>query len=124
MASMRASAVENGAMSRRWETIWLVVATGACLMALPIGAVGAILSPMVFDPRSNLLNPAAWLAFLLTVPFWSVCIRGPFVAWIGHHRRMQQRKLLPAEPEHARADGGLPREDVPPGGSRGRISNY
>ena len=81
-------------MSRRWETIWLVVASGACLLALPVGAVGAILSPMVFDPRSNLLNPAAWLAFLLIVTFWIVCILGPFGAWIAHQRRMQNYAWL------------------------------
>ena len=29
------------------------------------------------------------------------------------HGRLRRRQLLPAEPEHARADGGVPREDVP-----------
>ena len=33
----------------------------------------------------------------------------------GDHGRLRQRKLLSAEPEHARADGGVPDEDVPPG---------
>ncbi len=67
-------------MTRKAEAIWLGVASGVSLLAAPVGAVAAILSPMVFDPRQNLWNPAAWIAFFLIVSFWMVCIAAPFGA--------------------------------------------
>ena len=51
------------------------------LLAAPAGGLAAILSPMVFDPRQNLLNPIAWIAFLLIVSFWAVCLAAPYGAW-------------------------------------------
>lgn len=77
-------------MTKRWETIWLVAGTGLCLGLLPLGAIAAILSPMVFDPRSNLLNPAAWIAFLLIISFWMVCIAAPYGAWVARSRKQKQ----------------------------------
>lgn len=73
-------------MSRRWEAIWLTLATGVSLAAMPIGAIAALLSPMVFDPHQNLWNPAAWLAFLLIITFWIVCLAAPYGAWVAFHR--------------------------------------
>ena len=62
--------------------IWLGVATAACLALVPFGAVGALFSPLVFDHQGNILNPLAWIAFLMMVLFWIVCLIGPFGAWV------------------------------------------
>lgn len=75
-------------MSRRWEAIWLGVVTAIWLAVAPAAGMGAILSPMVFDPRENLLNPAAWIAFLLIVSLWAVCIAAPYAAWVAFLRDM------------------------------------
>ena len=75
-------------MSRKWEAIWLAVATGISLLAAPFGAVGAILSPMVFDPHQALWDPAPWIAFFLVISFWIVCIVAPYGAWVAYHRRL------------------------------------
>jgi hypothetical protein len=63
-----------------------VAATIVSLLATPVGAVAAILSPMVFDPHQNLVNPAAWIAFFLIISFWMVCIAAPFGAWVAYLR--------------------------------------
>lgn len=81
-------------MSRRWEAIWLIVATGISLAAVPIGAAAALLSPMVFDPHKNLFNPAAWLAFLLIITFWIVCLAAPYGAWVAFHKRLGLKTWL------------------------------
>ena len=73
-------------MTIKLEAIWLGVATAISLAASIAGAFAAILSPMVFDPRQNLLNPAAWIAFLLIVSFWAVCIAAPYGAWVAYFR--------------------------------------
>ena len=73
-------------MSRRLEAVWLAIATAVSLLASIAGGLAAILSPMVFDPRQNLLNPAAWIAFLLIVTFWVVCIAAPYGAWVAYFR--------------------------------------
>ena len=73
-------------MSRKFELIWLGIATAISLVAALAGGLAAILSPMVFDPRENLLNPAAWIAFLLIVSFWAVCIAAPYGAWVAYFR--------------------------------------
>lgn len=72
--------------ARKREAIWLIAATGVSLIGTPIGAVAAILSPMVFDPSQNVWNPAAWIAFVLIVTFWIVCIAAPFGAWVAFLR--------------------------------------
>ena len=74
-------------MTRKWEAVWLGVATAASLALMPLGAIGALLSPMVFDPHQNLLNPAAWLAFILIITFWIVCLAAPYGAWVAFLRR-------------------------------------
>jgi len=74
-------------MSRRWQAFWLVMGTLACLAALPVGAVFAIMSPLVFDGPGNLLNPIAWFAFLLVIGLWIVCILAPYGAWVAFIRR-------------------------------------
>jgi hypothetical protein len=76
-------------MFKSWEAIWLGVASAVSLLAAPVGGLAAILSPMVFDPRQNLLNPAAWIAFLLVVSFWAVCIAAPYGAWVAYLRRLR-----------------------------------
>jgi hypothetical protein len=74
-------------MTRKWEAIWLGVATAASLALMPFAAIGALLSPMVFDPHRNLLNPAAWLAFVLIITLWIVCLAAPYGAWVAFLRR-------------------------------------
>ena len=53
--------------------------------------VGAIMSPMVFDARGSTLNPLAWLAFLLTISFWAVCLLGPYLSWVLRTRGQVER---------------------------------
>jgi hypothetical protein len=67
---------------RRLRIAGMVVCTVACAALLPLGAVGAMFSPLVFDQGANLLNPLAWLGFILMIGFWIVLILGPFVAWV------------------------------------------
>ena len=86
-----ARALKSGIeVSRGWRLFGLVVCTLACVCLIPLGAVGAIFSWLVFDHPGNLLNPFAWIAFLLMVLFWVVCIIAPFAAWVfrarGHER--------------------------------------
>ncbi|MDP1632991.1 MAG: hypothetical protein Q8L66_16375 [Caulobacter sp.] len=73
-------------LDRRTRLILLILATLACAALLPLGAIGALFSPLVFDERGNLLNPLAWLGFVLMIGFWIVCIVGPFAAWIAWRR--------------------------------------
>jgi hypothetical protein len=75
--------------SRKREAIWLIAATAVSLLGAPVGAVAAILSPMVFDPSQNVWNPAAWIAFVLIVTFWIVCIAAPFGAWVAYLRHQR-----------------------------------
>ncbi|MDP1736350.1 MAG: hypothetical protein Q8L23_02800 [Caulobacter sp.] len=79
----------NETLDRRTRLVLLVLATCACAGFALIGVVGALFSPLVFDERGNLLNPLAWLGFLLMVGFWIVCIVGPFVAWILWRRERE-----------------------------------
>ncbi len=81
-------------MFRHWEPIWLGIASGISLLFAPIGGVVAILSPMVFDPHQNMLNPAAWIAFFLIVSFWAVCIAAPYGAWVAYSRRLRSLAWL------------------------------
>lgn len=60
----------------------MILATLACVGLAPVGAVGALFSPLVFDERGNLLNPLAWLGFFLMIGFWIACLAAPTVAWI------------------------------------------
>ncbi len=79
---------------RKWEALWLTLATGTSLLFAPIGFVAAILSPMVFDPHQNLMNPAAWIAFFLIISFWMVCIAAPYGAWVAYLRRLHMLTWL------------------------------
>ncbi|HRD27229.1 MAG TPA: hypothetical protein PLO65_02900 [Caulobacter sp.] len=76
-------------IDRRTRLILLVAATAACAGFMPLGAVGALFSPLIFDARGNLLNPLAWLGFLLMIGFWIVCIVAPFVAWVLWRRQRE-----------------------------------
>ncbi|HYE47426.1 MAG TPA: hypothetical protein VEA44_16800 [Caulobacter sp.] len=71
---------------RRQRAFLLGLLTLGWLCLIPFGAVGALFSPLVFDHRPNLLNPLAWLGFLLMIGFWIVCILGPFAAWVTWKR--------------------------------------
>ena len=53
--------------------------------ALPAGVL-AIMSPLAFDRRGSLFNPIAWLAFLLMITLWIVCMAAPFAAWVSFTR--------------------------------------
>lgn len=75
---------------KKQRAFLLGVLTLAWLATLPFGAVGALFSPLVFDHRPNLLNPMAWLAFLLIVAYWIVCIVAPFVAWVTWKRDQER----------------------------------
>jgi hypothetical protein len=74
-----------------WKLLGMIAATAACLAGAGFGVVGAIVSPMVFDAKGSVLNPIAWLAFLLSISFWAVCLIGPFVSWVFWARRDAQR---------------------------------
>lgn len=75
---------------RRGRFVLLVLASCACLGVAPIGAVGTLFSPLVFDERGNLLNPLAWIGFLLMITFWIVCLLAPFAAWVFWRREREQ----------------------------------
>ena len=74
-----------------WMTLGMSAATAVCVVAAGFGVVGAIMSPMVFDAKGSVLNPIAWLAFLLVISFWAICLIGPFVSWVFWARRDVQR---------------------------------
>ncbi|CAN1527681.1 hypothetical protein MCEMIH16_01295 [Caulobacteraceae bacterium] len=79
----------NQTNDRRAGLALLVAATGLCAGLMPLGAIGALFSPLIFDGRGNMLNPLAWLGFLLMVGFWIVCIVAPYVAWIYWRRQKE-----------------------------------
>ncbi len=101
--------------SRKREALWLIAATGASLLGAPVGAVAAILSPMVFDPHQNIWNPAAWIAFVLIVTFWIVCIAAPFGAWVAYLRRQRVLDLAGHVPARPVGDRRLRERSVPAG---------
>lgn len=78
-------------MSRGWQGFWLGAASIACVLAAPVAGVMAIISPIAFDREGSLLNPFAWVAFLLMVTLWIVCLLAPFAAWVSFVRRQNQR---------------------------------
>jgi uncharacterized membrane protein YbhN (UPF0104 family) len=75
---------------QRTRFILLILATLVCVGLAPVGAVGTLFSPLVFDERGNLLNPLAWLGFFLMITFWIVCLVAPFVAWVYWRRGREQ----------------------------------
>lgn len=75
---------------RSGRMVLMAIATGVCAVLAPLGLVGALFSPLVFDERGNLLNPLAWLGFLLMISFWIVCIVAPFVAWVLFTRKQER----------------------------------
>lgn len=74
---------------RRTRFILMVLATLACGGFFLLGVIGALFSPLVFDERGNLFNPLAWLAFVLMIAFWIVCVVAPYVAWILWRRNRE-----------------------------------
>ena len=77
------------AISRGWRLTGMIAATFVCLGMAALGAVWAIFSPLVFDHAGNLLNPLAWVGFLLMITFWIICVLGPFAAWVAWSRRQE-----------------------------------
>jgi hypothetical protein len=76
-------------MSRKSHAIILGAATVGCLLMLPLGAVGAVVSPMLFDDPHNLEQPVRWIAFLLVLSLWIICIAGPYGAWVAYAKRRE-----------------------------------
>ena len=66
----------------QWPEIGMGAATLVCLILAPVGAIGALFSPLIFDNRANFLNPLAWLGFLLMIGFWIICLLAPYAAWV------------------------------------------
>ncbi len=81
-------------MSRRWQAAILIFATLGCLALLPVGWIGAIASPIVFDNPHNLERPLAWLAFMLALGLWIVCIVAPYGAWVAFFKRREQLQWI------------------------------
>ena len=79
----------NDSLDKRTRMVLLAIGTAGYGGLALVGAVGALFSPLVFDERGNLLNPLAWLAFLLMIGFWIACIVGPFAAWIMWRRNRE-----------------------------------
>jgi len=79
----------NVVIDRKTRQILLVLATLACAGLMPLGAVGVLFSPLIFDARGNLFNPLAWIGFALMISFWIVCIVAPFAAWILFRRNRE-----------------------------------
>ncbi|WGM38655.1 hypothetical protein AMEJIAPC_01559 [Caulobacter sp. NIBR1757] len=78
-------------LRERNQRAWLLgLLTAGWLATLPFGAVGALFSPLVFDHRPNLLNPMAWIAFLLMIAYWIIAIVAPFVAWVTWKRDQER----------------------------------
>lgn len=81
-------------MSRTWQAIILGMATFGCLLMLPVGAIGAIASPMLFDDPYNLQKPIVWVAFLLMLGLWIICIAAPYGAWVAFVKRREHLQWL------------------------------
>lgn len=79
----------NDLIDRRTRQILLGLATAVCAALMPLGAVGVLFSPLIFDARGNLFNPLAWIGFALLISFWIVCIVAPYVAWIMFRRNRE-----------------------------------
>jgi hypothetical protein len=77
-------------MSRSWQGFWLGAASLACVVVAPAAGVVAIMSPIAIDRQGSLLNPFAWLAFILMVTLWIVCLLAPFAAWVSFKRNKTQ----------------------------------
>ena len=67
----------------------LSFATLGCVLLLPVGMVGAVASPIVFEDPYNLEKPIAWIAFILALSLWIVCIAAPYGAWVAFAKRRQ-----------------------------------
>jgi hypothetical protein len=81
-------------MTRTRQAIILGVATFGCAVLLPLGAVAAIASPMLFDNPYNLEKPVAWIAFLLVLSLWIICIAAPYGAWVAYFKRREPLQWL------------------------------
>jgi len=73
---------------------WLGAASLASVAAAPAAWVWAIFSPLVFDRIGSLLNPLAWIAFLLMISLWIICLLAPCAAWVTFTRGDQRRAWI------------------------------
>ncbi|MBO9557617.1 MAG: hypothetical protein J7515_03405 [Caulobacter sp.] len=73
-------------ISRRNRFLLMVLATLSCGLMAVAGGIAAIFTPLVFDAPGSLLNPVAWLSFVLCAGFWIVCLLAPLLAWIQWRR--------------------------------------
>lgn len=77
-------------MPRRWEVLGLSFLTLIYMFAALASMGVAIMSPIAFNGPDSLWNPIAWLAFLLMISLWVVCILAPFAAWVMFSRQNSQ----------------------------------
>ena len=89
--SFSSAPAKPGARAVNWPLLGMIAATAGWAAVSILGMVGAIMSPMVFDARGSTLNPLAWLAFLLTISFWAVCLLGPYLSWVLRTRGQVER---------------------------------
>jgi hypothetical protein len=69
-------------ISRRNRFLLMVLATAGCCLMAVAGGIAAIFTPLMFEAPGALLNPIAWLGFVLGAGFWVVCLLAPLLAWI------------------------------------------
>ena len=82
--------------------IWLIVETILSVPTLLIGAVAALMSPMMFDAPGSTSNPQVVVLFWSAISFPVACILGVASAWIAFAMRSERLamwlSLLPVIP--------------------------
>ena len=63
-----------------------ILASAIWGIAFVPGALGALLSPMMFDAPGSMNNPIAWINVLAIVSFPCLCIVSIAAAWIAYAR--------------------------------------
>ena len=88
--------------ARRRVRIWLIVETMLCIPAVLLGAVAALMSPMMFDAPGSTSEPQVVMLFWSAISFPFVCIFAVVSAWIAFARRSERMamglSLLPVIP--------------------------
>lgn len=81
---------------------WLIVESVLALPAIALGAVMALMSPMMFDAPGSTSNPPVILLFVSTLSFPVVCLLGMIAAWVTFGMRQNRGafwlSLLPVLP--------------------------
>ena len=83
-------------MTRKQQALILGGMTAACVLLLPLGALGAIASPIVFENPYNLERPIAWAAFFLMLGLWIICIAAPYGAWVAYYKKSERLQWIAA----------------------------